>query len=285
MPSLTTILVPVATLGGLGVVFGGLIAVARAHLHVWEDPRIAGVRELLPGTDCGACGQPGCFGFAQAVVSGEIEPAGCTVMGPDEKAHVAGFLGVDVGAAQRRVARLLCAGGTHAAMQRARYHGLQTCEAAAAVASGGKGCTWGCLGLADCADVCDFDAIVMNDDSLPVVIPERCTACGDCVDVCPKELFTLMPEERQLLVQCRSELEGEEAEALCSVACTACGKCAQDASPGVIEMLSGLAVIDVARADEAGPEVTARCPTSAIVWIEDRQFAQAAPVAAQNAGT
>lgn len=276
MPALTTLLVPAATLGGLGLFFGGLIAVAHRYLHVWEDPRIAGVRELLPGTDCGACGQPGCYGFAESVVSGDVEPAGCTVMGLEQKASVADYLGVDVGTAQRRVARLLCAGGAHAALQRARYQGLQTCEAAAAVASGGKGCTWGCLGLADCADVCDFDAIVMNADGLPVVIPESCTACGDCVDVCPKELFTLMPVERHLIVQCRSELEGEEAEALCSVACTGCGKCAQDTSPGMIEMVRGLAVIDEARSDEAGPEATARCPTSAIVWVEAEQFAEAA---------
>jgi electron transport complex protein RnfB len=274
MPSLSTYLVPAATLGGLGLFFGGLIAVAHRFLHVWEDPRIAGVRELLPGTDCGACGQPGCFGFAQSVVGGEIEPAGCTVMGPDETARVADYLGVDVGTAQRRVARLLCAGGSHTALQRARYQGLSTCEAAAAVASGGKGCTWGCLGLADCAEVCDFHAITMSADGLPVVAPERCTACGDCVDVCPKQLFALMPVEQGLIVQCRSELEGEEAEALCSAACTGCGKCAQDAAPGVIEIVRGLAVIDEARSEETGPEVTERCPTAAITWVEDRQFSR-----------
>jgi Na+-translocating ferredoxin:NAD+ oxidoreductase RNF subunit RnfB len=273
MPDLTAMLVPTATLGGLGVVFGALIAVAHRYLHVWEDPRIAGVRELLPGTDCGGCGQPGCFGFAQTLVSGEIQPAGCTVMGPDEIGRVADYLGVEAGEANRRVARLLCAGGRHAAVQRARYQGLQTCIAAAAVASGGKGCTWGCLGLADCADVCGFDAIAMNADGLPVVIPERCTACGDCVEVCPKALFVLMPVEQRLLVQCRSELEGEEAEALCSVACTGCGKCAQDAPTGVIDIVRGLAVIDAGRVGEAGRDATSRCPTGAITWVEQAQFA------------
>ncbi|WP_291026585.1 4Fe-4S binding protein, partial [Hydrogenophaga sp.] len=64
----------------------------------------------------------------------------------------------------------------------------------------------------------------MNAWGLPVVIPDRCTACGDCVEACPKDLFELMPLEHKLIVQCKSLLEGEEAEELCRVACNACGR-------------------------------------------------------------
>src|SRR3989304_3750144 len=52
--------------------------------------------------------------------------------------------------------------------------GLPACRAAAAVAGGGKGCVWGCLGLADCAVACTFDAIRMNEVGLAVVVPARC---------------------------------------------------------------------------------------------------------------
>ena len=55
------------------------------------------------------------------------------------------------------------------ATNRARYDGLSSCRAAAQVAGGGKGCFWGCLGLADCEEACDFDAIRMDAHSLPVV--------------------------------------------------------------------------------------------------------------------
>src|SRR3990172_5033821 len=73
--------------------------------------------------------------------------------------------------------------------------------APAAVAGGGKGCVWGCLGLADCAVACTFDAIRMNAVGLPIVAPGRCTACGDSVEACPQDPFVLIPIEHKLLVQ------------------------------------------------------------------------------------
>lgn len=270
----SSILTSVLILGGVGLTFGALIAAAHRRLWVWEDPRIDAVTELLPGSNCGACGLAGCRAFAEGLVAGTIRPAGCTVMSQGDREVVADFLGIEAGEAQRRVARLLCAGGCDVAPQRAEYHGLETCKAATAVAAGGKGCPWGCLGFGDCEVVCDFDAIVMNHDGLPVVIPDRCTACGDCVDACPKDLFTLMPVEHKLLVQCRSLLAGDEIEGLCQVACTACGKCVQDAPPGLITIKDGLAVVDYSKHELATPDVIARCPTGAIVWVEDAQFAK-----------
>jgi len=269
---LASILISAAILGGVGLTFGSLIALANRHFKVFEDPRISGTVELLPGTNCGACGFAGCQGFAEGLVGGKAEPAGCTVMGPDDREEVASFLGVSAGVARKVVARLLCAGGADVAVQQALYRGLPTCGAAATVSGGGKGCPWGCLGLGDCEVVCDFDAITMSSNGLPVVDPERCTACGDCVEACPKDLFTLMPMEQKLLVQCKNLLEGDPAEALCRVACTACGRCAADAAEGLIEIKDGLAVIDYEQNHRAGKDAIARCPTGAIVWLENGQF-------------
>ncbi len=281
--SVSGVLEPALILGGVGLIFGMLIAIANRKFKVWEDPRLDGVTALLPGTNCGACGYPGCRAFAEGLVAAETEPVGCTVMGADETTDVADYLGVDAGEAQRRVARLLCAGGSDVAIQQADYLGWDTCRAAAAVAGGGKGCIWGCIGLADCRDVCDLDAIYMNAFNIPVVIPERCTACNDCVEVCPKDLFTLMPVDHKLLVQCKNLLEGDEAEELCTVACTACGKCVVDAQPGVIEIVNGLAVVDYERNDLTGPEAIERCPTNAIVWLEGAQFQEGADFARTGA--
>jgi len=269
----TTIALSALSLGGLGLVFGALISVAHAKFHVWEDPRIDGVNDLLPGSNCGACGFAGCRAFAEELVAGKTQPAICTNMGAEQVDDVASYLGVEAGEAQKRVARLLCAGGSGAAVQRAEYRGRLTCGSAATVASGGKGCSWGCLGLADCVVACTFDAIRMNAQDLPVVDLERCTACGDCVEACPKDLFTILPLDHKLLVQCKSEVEGDEAEALCRVACTGCGKCALDAAPGLIEIVRGLAVVDYERNELATPKATERCPTGAIAWVEGAQLA------------
>jgi electron transport complex protein RnfB len=261
-------------LGGVGLFFGFVISLVNKRFRVWEDPRILGVEEMLPNTNCGACSQPGCRAFAEAVVAGKQQPSDCTVMGPEDVDDVAGYLGVDAGEANKRVARLLCAGGKDEAHRKADYSGFGSCKAASAVAGGGKGCTWGCLGLADCETVCLLDAIYMNEDELPVVIPERCTACNDCVETCPKDLFVLMPMDQKLIVQCRNLLHGDAAEDLCSVACNACTKCVADAEPGLIEMVDNLAVINYEKNDLADPKATSRCPTNAIVWVEGQQFAQ-----------
>jgi Fe-S-cluster-containing hydrogenase component 2 len=119
---------------------------------------------------------------------------------------------------------------------------------------------------------CDFDAIVMSPFGLPVVDLERCTACGDCVDACPVGLFTIMPASAPLLVQCRNLLEGDVAEAMCSVACTGCKRCVQDAAAGLIRMERGLAVVDYDLIELANPKAVERCPTGAIVWVEGQQF-------------
>lgn len=272
----------VVILGSLALLFGVMIAFASKTLWVWEDPRIDTVTSMLPGNNCGACGQAGCRAFAESVIAGAIQPAQCSVMDGTGVTALAAFLGVDAGTANKRVARLLCGGGSDLSIRVAEYRGVQTCAAAAAVAGGGKGCSWACLGLADCERACTFDAIVMNSRDLPVVSPAMCTACGDCVEACPKGLFTLMPIEQKLIVQCRSLLEGAAADALCAAACNACGRCVMDAAPGLIQMRHGLAVIDYTKNALADPSATRRCPTRAIAWVEGMQFTKHRAAAAAS---
>jgi RnfABCDGE-type electron transport complex B subunit len=272
MSLLWVVLTAAAILAGVGLFFGVLIAVSNRKLKVWEDPRIEEVAALLPGVNCGACGFPGCRGFAEAAVKGDVPPAGCTVMNEEMRADVALFLGVDAGQANKRVARLLCAGGNDVAVRKAEYVGIPSCAAAVAVGGGGKGCAWGCLGYADCAVSCTFDAISMNANGLPVVDVDLCTACNDCVEACPLGLFTLLPLADHLVVQCRSLLEGEAATRVCAVACNACGRCVVDAAPGLIHLERGLAVIDYGRIETQNLAAVARCPTGAIAWLEGGQF-------------
>jgi Na+-translocating ferredoxin:NAD+ oxidoreductase RNF subunit RnfB len=260
------VLTAVGALGGLTLVLTSLLVLANRRLHVEEDPRIDVVDGMLPHANCGACGYPGCRPFAEALVRREAAPGKCTVSSDGDRGRIADFLGVEVGAVVKVVARLACAGGAHVARNRARYEGLSTCRAAAQVAGGGKGCFWGCLGLGDCEVVCDFDAIRMDEHGLPVVDESKCTACGDCVEVCPKDLFSLHPADHRLWVACKSLEEGDELLSDCEVACTACARCAMDA-PGLITMRENLPVIDYAK-NHATRVPIQRCPTGAIVWID-----------------
>ncbi|HET6348712.1 MAG TPA: RnfABCDGE type electron transport complex subunit B [Candidatus Krumholzibacteria bacterium] len=264
--------IAVGFLLGLACVLAVALAIANARLKVYEDPRVEQVQSMLPNNNCGACGLPGCRAFAEQVVGGSIQPAGCTVGGPETAATIAEFLGVDAGQAVKRTARLLCAGGSNVAAQMAEYHGHPSCRSASTVAGGGKACRYGCLGYGDCFDVCDFDAIRMSPTGLPIIDADKCTACGDCIDVCPKRVLELYPVEQRLIVQCKSELEGDPMLDMCRVACTGCARCIADASENLLKMRNNLPVFNRDLMHTQTAEATRRCPTGAIVWLEDTRF-------------
>jgi Na+-translocating ferredoxin:NAD+ oxidoreductase RNF subunit RnfB len=265
-------LVAPAIMAGLGLVFAVILAFTHRFLRVAEDPRIEAAEDLLPGSNCGACGQPGCHAFAEQLVQGAVKPRLCTVATPEAVEKIAELLDVDPGEQVRKVARLHCAGSKAHAYQIAEYQGFASCAAASVVSGGGKGCSWGCLGLADCQVACEFDAIAMTAGGLPKVDFDRCTACGDCVDACPRDLFELVPIDQHLFVQCNAPLAGDLALSVCTVACDACGRCAADAAPGLIRMENNLPVVDYSAGGPARPEAVHRCPTGAIQWLEREQF-------------
>lgn len=264
-----TIFTAIGFMTALGLLLALMLVIANKRLFVYEDPRIDQIEDLLPMANCGACGAAGCRPFAEMLIKGESDPAKCTVNSKSMNELIANMLGVDLEVSEKRVARLACAGGGNVAYVRATYGGLKSCRAAALVAGGGRGCSWGCLGFADCELVCNFDAIYMNRQGIPVVIEDKCTACGDCVKACPKNLFSLHPVSHRLWVACLNLEFGEKAEEHCEVACTACGRCVQDSPEGLIQIRDDLAVIDYTNNSLASKVAIERCPTGAIVWLEE----------------
>lgn len=263
-------------MGGLGLTLAVILTLANKRLFVAEDPRIDDVEEMLPKTNCGACGCPGCRAFAEACVAGDANPAQCTVSSPDMSAFIADFLGVELGNEEKKIARLACAGGNHVARMRSAYSGMQSCRAAVAAGGGGKACSWGCLGLADCEVSCDFDAITMDRNGLPVVDEDKCVACNDCVVACPLNLFSLQPVSHRLWVACKSLAEGDEVLADCEVGCTGCARCVSDAPDGLIAIKNNLATVDYSKNALASKLPIQRCPTGAIVWLQDRSVEKGA---------
>lgn len=266
-----------AIMTGIGLLFAIILAVAYRFLKVQEDPRIEETEDLLPGSNCGACGQPGCHAFAEQLVQLAVQPSKCTVASQESIDAVAELLDVDPGQQEKLVARLHCAGGKGQAYQIAEYQGFESCLAASVVSGGGKGCSWGCFGLGDCRGVCSFGAITTNSNGLPVVDVAKCTACGDCIGVCPRDLLELVPISQNLFVQCKAPLAGEMAVALCTTACDACERCVADAAPGLIRMKENLPVVDYSGGGPARSEAIRRCPTGAIQWLEGNQFTDHEP--------
>jgi len=264
------IFVPVFTLGALGLIFSIGLVLAYRKLKVHVDPKIEKVSEILPQANCGACGYAGCQAFAEAVVDEKVAPDGCPAGGEEVTNQVADILGVKAREVIKKVARLHCRGTQEAAKDRGVYRGLTTCYASHLI-GGNKQCTYGCLHSGDCVEACPFDAMYMNEDGLPVVIENNCTACGICVDTCPRNILELHPLSQEIIVFCRSLDRGAVARKGCKNACIACGICAR-ACPEAIVMENNLAkIIDYKKIDpEKIPEIE-KCPTDAIGRLEKQK--------------
>lgn len=257
------VLIPVLTLTALGLLFSSGLVLAYKKLKVEEDPKVEKISEILPQANCGACGFSGCRAFAEALVTGKAEANGCPVGGEEVAQNVAGILGVEAGEIIKKIARLHCRGTKTAAAERGAYLGVSTCYASHLI-GGNKQCSYGCLGDGDCVRACPFDAIFMGEEGLPIVREEKCTACGKCVDACPRNLLELHPVSQNILVFCRSEDRGPAARKFCKNSCIACGICVR-ACPEAIVLEKNLAVItDLKKIKpENIPEIE-KCPTNAI---------------------
>lgn len=258
-------LTEILTLGGIGALSSIGLGIASKVFEVEVDPREAAINDNLPHANCGACGFPGCSGFAAAVVSGNAPAAGCTVGGASVAKKVAEIMGleVDLNAGEKLAARILCKGGCNEAKNKFKYDGVLDCRAAILLAGGSKSCIYGCLGLGTCASVCPFDAIVMSTNMLPVIDEEKCTACGICVKACPKMIIELAPVSKKVYVGCSSKDKGPVVKKNCTVGCTGCGICAKTCPFEAIEVKDNLARIDYNKCTNCGL-CAIKCPTRSI---------------------
>ena len=95
-----------------------------------------------------------------------------------------------------------CAGTCGVAKEKCVYTGIKDCRDAAVVpGKGAKRCSYGCMGFGSCVSECQFDAIHIV-DGVAVVDPEKCVACGKCVQVCPNQLIELVPYKSTYHVTC-----------------------------------------------------------------------------------
>ncbi|MBU0548792.1 MAG: RnfABCDGE type electron transport complex subunit B [Candidatus Omnitrophica bacterium] len=261
--SLLEIVAAILVLGSLGLLFGLGLAIASKKFCVAVDPHLEKIISCLPGANCGACGMPGCMGFAQSLLKGEVALNSCRAIDEDSRKKVARILGVELQARVRQVAVLHCAGGKKVG-DKFQYNGLEDCLAADLVLGGGKECVYGCLGFVTCKEVCPFEAITMSSEALPVVAPLKCRACGKCVEACPKKLFSLIPASSSVVVACNSHDTGRDVQAVCPVGCIACRKCEKACKFDAIHVVDNLAVIDYNKCTSCG-ECVKVCPTKCII--------------------
>lgn len=264
----SVVLYTVLMLSALGVISAVVLYFVAQKFKVYEDPRIDEVEAVLPGANCGGCGYPGCRGFAEAFVKAEdISTLFCPVGGNDTMGNAAKILGKEAAAVDPMVAVVRCAGTPEHRAKTNAYDGAKSCRIATSLYSGDTGCQFGCLGLGDCVDVCNFDAIYIDEvTGLPVVDQDKCTACGACVKTCPKFIIELRkkgPKGKRIFVSCVNKDKGGVAKKSCSVACIGCGKCVKTCPHDAITLENNLAYIDFNKCKLCRKCVEV-CPTNAI---------------------
>jgi len=265
------IIIAVTALGGLALISAVILYFIASKFKVYEDPRIDEVEEALPSANCGGCGYPGCRAFAEAAVkeakeNKSIESLFCPVGGNDVMKTVGSILGLEVKEQEPMIAVIRCNGSHTNSPSKVQYEGATSCAFAHALYGGEGGCQYGCLGLGDCVDACDFDAIHMNPETGLPVVNNKCTACGACVEACPRDIIELRkrgPKERRIFVSCVNKEKGGPAKKNCAVACIGCGQCEKVCKFDAITITSFLAYIDFQKCTLCRKCVEV-CPTDAI---------------------
>jgi RnfABCDGE-type electron transport complex B subunit len=258
------VLISAISMGGIGAFLAAFLAFADKKFKVEEDPRVEALMQILPNTNCGGCGYPGCRMLAEKLLSGEAPPNTCVAGGKDTAVKLASLLGVEHNDHKRMLAVVLCKGGNKEARRTGTYRGELNCTAAN-ITGGDKACTYGCLGYGECVDACKFDAMAMDTNGLPVVFYDKCVGCGACARACPRNIIEMHHEDHKLFVYCRSRDKGAVAKKACDVACIACSLCVKDCSvPGGIAIKDNLAVVNYTLAPQTD-ESTKRCPTKCIL--------------------
>lgn len=257
------ILIPVLVLAAMGLIFGALLGIAAKAFKVIKDERTEQIAELLSGANCGGCGYAGCSAFAEAVVKGEAKPDGCPGTKPENRLKIAEIMGVTISDTKPMVARVLCKGTCEQVSFKCTYNGISDCVAANRYGGGEKACTYSCCGLGSCVSVCKFDAIHIY-DGVAVVDEEKCTACGMCAKICPRNVISIMPKEQKTYVACMSKEKGAALKEICKTGCIGCKLCEKACSADAVSVNDNLASIDYEKCTDCGA-CAEKCPKKIIM--------------------
>lgn len=160
-------------LGGLALVFGGILGYAAVKFKIEGDPVVEALDALLPQTQCGQCGHPGCKPYAESIAKGEAINK-CPPGGQSTIDAIANLLGVEAPS-------LDAEHGTEADVKTVAY--IREDE---------------CIGCTKCIQACPVDAILGAAKQMHTVIADECTGCDLCVEPCPVDCIDMLPVEQTL---------------------------------------------------------------------------------------
>ncbi len=153
---------------GLSLVFGAVLGFAAVRFKVEGDPIVDQIDALLPQTQCGQCGHPGCRPYAQAIANGEAINK-CPPGGQSTINALANLLDVEAPTLDEE-------------------HGEESDVAKVAYIREEE-----CIGCTKCIQACPMDAILGAAKQMHTVIADECTGCDLCVEPCPVDCIDMIP--------------------------------------------------------------------------------------------
>ncbi|WP_285764291.1 electron transport complex subunit RsxB [Biformimicrobium ophioploci] len=156
-------------LGGMALVFGAILGFAAIRFKVEGDPIVDQIDSILPQTQCGQCGYPGCRPYAEAIANGDAINK-CPPGGQATINQLANLLDVE-------------------AVPLDEEHGSEDIKKVAFIREDE------CIGCTKCIQACPVDAILGAAKQMHTVIADECTGCDLCVEPCPVDCIDMIPVE------------------------------------------------------------------------------------------
>jgi electron transport complex protein RnfB len=164
---MSTIIIAVAVLLGLATIFGLILGFSSIKFHVAGNPIVDQIDAILPQTQCGQCGHPGCRPYAESIANGEAINK-CPPGGQTTIEELASLLDLEV----------LELDGEHDENPVKTVAYIREDE---------------CIGCTKCIQACPVDAILGAAKQMHTVIVDECTGCDLCVAPCPVDCIDMLP--------------------------------------------------------------------------------------------
>lgn len=164
---MSTVLTAVVVLLVLAVVFGVILGFASVRFRVEGNPIVDEIDSLLPQTQCGQCGYPGCRPYAEAIANGDAINK-CAPGGQSTIDSLASLLDME-------------------SVPLDEAHGEEKTPAIAYIREDE------CIGCTKCLQACPVDAILGAAKQMHTVITSECTGCELCVEPCPVDCIDMLP--------------------------------------------------------------------------------------------
>ena len=154
----------------LALIFGAILGVASIKLKVEADPIVEKIDAILPQSQCGQCGYPGCKPYAEAIANGDVITK-CVPGGRPTVVKIAEIMGVDVPAMD------------------------DVAEPEEMVAFIDENM---CIGCTKCIQACPVDAIIGTNKAMHTIIADLCTGCELCVAPCPTNCISMIKVKKDI---------------------------------------------------------------------------------------